>query len=280
MSSPHLRVSIVIPAYNEEFHLRSCLQAIADQTVQPHEVIVVDNNSTDHTAEVAAFYPFVKVVREMRQGRVFARDAGFDTVTGDIIGRIDADTTLPVHWIAYVQQFYANPANHSKAWSGAGYFYNVRLPRLVSFAYGLLAFRLNKLLLGHYTLWGSNMAFTKIQWQAVRADVCDRLDIHEDLDLAIHLHRKGFDLVYDVTIKTNAELRRVHSDRHQLWEYLQWWPRTLRIHGNRLWVICWFCGAFSLYWATLILLLADRLAGGSKNSRTEVQRSKSLEADI
>jgi glycosyltransferase involved in cell wall biosynthesis len=282
MSKPRIRVSIVIPAYNEEYHLRSCLQAIAEQTVRPHEVIVVDNNSTDRTAEVAALYPFVRLIREPRQGRVFARDTGFNAATGDIIGRIDADILLPAEWVAHVQKFYTSPSNRQVAWSGAGYFYNVRLPRLVSFAYALLAFRLNKVLLGHYTLWGSNMAFTREQWQAVSHDICDRLDIHEDLDLAIHLYRAGFGIAYDSSIKTNAELRRVHSDRHELWQYLQWWPRTLRIHGNALWLICWFFGAFLLYLATFILLAADRIAGGASDSKIPKTKTNpsALEADV
>jgi glycosyltransferase involved in cell wall biosynthesis len=218
--------------------------------------------------EVAESYSFVRVVRAERQGIVFARDAGFNAATGDIIGRIDSDIMLPHDWVEHVQGFYANPANLNTAWSGAGYFYNVRLARLVSFAYGLLAFRLNKLLLGHYTLWGSNMAFPRAQWLDVRDDICDRVDIHEDLDLAIHLNQKKYDIVYDTTIKTHAELRRVHSDRHKLWDYLQWWPRTLRIHGKKAWVICWFFGTFLLYIATFILLFVDKAAGGMKTEST------------
>lgn len=254
-----MRVSIVIPAYNEERHLRSCLEAITRQSAQAYEIIVVDNNSSDRTAAIARSFKGVRVVSESRQGRNFARDAGFNAARGEIIGRIDADIVLPEQWVAHVQHFYAQLGNKQKAWSGAGLFYNVHFARLVSFAYGLLAFRLNKLLLGHYTLWGSNMAITKAQWLAVRGTVCTRTDIHEDLDLAIHLHREHFQIVYDTTIKTRAELRRVQRERHELWQYLQWWPRTLRIHGNHAWFICWFFGAFLLYMATYILVAADML---------------------
>src|SRR5688572_27451257 len=91
----HPSVSIVIPAYNEEGQLALCLEAIARQTVKPVEVIVVDNNSTDGTVEVAGRYPFVTVLHEWRQGVVHARDCGFDAAKGDIIGRIDAETVMP-----------------------------------------------------------------------------------------------------------------------------------------------------------------------------------------
>lgn len=247
MNKTRVRVSIVIPAHNEEHHLRSCLQAIANQTSQPHEVIVVDNNSSDSTAQIAKEFPFVRLITEPIQGIVFARNAGFDAATGDIIGRIDADIQLPAGWIAHVQSFYANKAHANQTWTGMGYFANMPLPKLVSWGYGVLAFGLNKLLLGHYTLWGSNMAIPRAVWQEVRSDVCLNNDIHEDLDLAIHVHKAGFGVTYDTRIKTIAQLRRVQSSRHELWGYLLWWPRTLRVHHKKTWPIVWFFGALLLY---------------------------------
>ncbi|HEV7453871.1 MAG TPA: glycosyltransferase family 2 protein [Candidatus Saccharimonadales bacterium] len=255
-----LRVSIVIPAYDEERHLGACLDAVQAQTSPVFEVIVVDNNSTDRTAAVARRYPFVRVVKESQQGRVFARNTGFDAARGDIIGRIDADIRLPENWVEYVQSFYADETHKNNAWSGRGYFYNVRLPHLVSWVYALLAFRLNMLLIGHTTLWGSNMAFTREQWQAVRAQVHLRNDIHEDLDLTMHLHDAGYRITYDRGIITHAHMRRVRADRDQLWEYLQWWPRTLRLHNKWTWPVCWFFGAFLLYGATYMLVAAEWLA--------------------
>jgi len=255
-----LRVSIVIPVYNEERHLGACLDAIAVQSSSVLEVIVVDNNSTDASVEIARKYPFVRIVRESRQGRVFARNAGFDAARGDIIGRIDADIRLPANWVDYVQQFYADHDRRNQAWSGRGYFYNVRLPRLVSWAYALLAFRLNMVLIGHTTLWGSNMAITKAQWQQVRSVVHLRNDIHEDLDLAMHLHDAGYKITYDTTITTDAHMRRVRTNRDELWGYLLWWPRTLRLHSKWTWPICWFFGAFLLYGVTYILVIAEWLA--------------------
>jgi len=258
MNTSRLRVSIVIPAYNEERHLWACLEAIAAQTQPVHEVILVDNNSTDQTREIAASFPFVKVIREARQGIVHARNAGFDAATGDIIGRIDADIVLPTDWVAHIQAYYTDARHTQTAWSGGAQFYNVRLPRLVSFAYGLFAFGLNRVLVGHYALWGSNMAFTPAQWQAVRAHVCHRTDIHEDLDLAMHLSDQGYVIRYERTVKASAELRRVYSDRHTLWKYLEWWPRTLKTHNKRTWPICWLLGVFLLYHATAILVGIDK----------------------
>lgn len=257
MRNARVRVSIVIPAYNEERHLLPCLEAINAQTVPPFEVIVVDNNCTDDTTQIAKSFPFVRIIKEPQQGIVFARNAGFDAAKGDIIGRIDADIQLPSDWVEHVQDFYDNNNHANVAWVGKGEFYNVRIPRLVNFAYELMAFRLNKLLLGHYSLWGSCMALTATQWQAVRHAVCPRTDIHEDLDLSMHLYDGGFGIVYDKSISVRAELRRVHSDRHKLWDYLGWWPQALRVHNKKTWPIVWFVGVFLLYQAALFLAFLD-----------------------
>lgn len=249
-----------MPAYNEERYLARCLDSVVAQTVQPFEVIVVDNASTDATSEIARRYPTVKLLHEATRGRVFARNLGFDAATGDVIARIDADAVLPPDWTAQVSTYFQKTGAMETAWTGGAYFYNVRFPHIVSALYDFLVFHFNHLLIGHPTLWGSNMALPKIVWQAVAPEVCLRNDIHEDLDLAIHLHRQGRKIVYEKHVKTNVQLRRVRSNRHELWDYLQMWPRTLRIHGIKTWPICWFFGAFLLYLGTPLLTLAERVA--------------------
>lgn len=259
IDKPRVRVSIVIPVHNEERHVKACLQAISQQTVQPFEVIVVDNNSTDASVAVARSFSFVRVVEARQQGIVYARNVGFDAARGDVIGRIDADIQVPPTWVAHIQDFYDKPGNSQRAWSGAGFFYNMPLPRFTSWMYGKLAFGLNKLLIGHYTLWGSNMALTTQQWHAVRNKICTRIDIHEDLDLAMHVAETGSGITYDTTIKTNAELRRVNANRDKLWHYLQWWPNTLKAHHKKSWVVVWLVGAAGLYATSFVWLFMSKI---------------------
>lgn len=249
MPRKKLSLSIIIPAYNEEHHLRACLDAVAAQAEQPDEVIVVDNNSSDKTVQIAQSYPFVKVLREERRGVVFARDRGFNAVTSDLIGRIDADTILPPDWVARVKAFYADKNHARHALTGSCYFYNIRLPRFQGWLQGQVAFRFNRLLMGHYILFGSNMALPRSLWKAVKKNVCHDPDVHEDLDLAIHLHRLGYDITYRDSLRVGTKMRRVRSERGQLWRNLLWWPRTLRRHGKKTWV-------FGLVGATVIYLVA------------------------
>lgn len=230
-----LSLSIVIPVYNEAAHLRACLDAIAVQTVKPSEVIVVDNNSTDSSQEIAESFPFVRVIKEKKQGIVYARDAGFNAATSDIIGRIDGDTRLPRNWVEKVHNFYKDGKNRQYALTGGGYFYNVRAPRFNGWVQSQLAYRVNRFIVGFYILWGSNMAFTREQWQAVRTKVCHDVFIHEDLDLAIHLHQLGCKIRYRTDLKAGVYLKRIYENRNEQHEHLQRWPKTLHSHHFPLW---------------------------------------------
>src|SRR5579872_3742862 len=105
-----LTISLVIPAFNEQRHLGACLEAALNQRLPFDEIIVVDNNSTDATIDVATRFPEVTLLREPRQGVVHARNTGFNAAHGEIIARIDADTLLPPDWSAAVQQVFENEA--------------------------------------------------------------------------------------------------------------------------------------------------------------------------
>ena len=109
MANP-IRLSFVVPAFNEEALLPSCLQAIQAEVERAGiaaEIVVVDNASTDRTAEVAASFPGVTVVHEARKGLVQARKAGFDASSGVLVANIDADTLVPPGWIDRVEAEFA-----------------------------------------------------------------------------------------------------------------------------------------------------------------------------
>jgi len=240
-----LTLSIIIPVYNESDHLKACLQSIKNQTVMPDEVLVVDNNSTDDSIAIAKRFNFVKIVPETKQGIVFARDAGFNASSSDILGRIDADSILPNYWVAKVLEFYDDD-QHLKnyAWTSEAYWYNMSHPVLYSWFSAQLVFRFNRFILGHYPLWGSSMAITKESWLKVKNKVCLRNDIHEDLDLSIHLHNLGYKITYATGVKVSVYLRRLYSDFGKLFAYLLLWPQTLRVHKLRRWYLGLLGAAF------------------------------------
>src|SRR3990167_845939 len=194
VNDKRLTLSIVIPAYNEEDHLKACLNSISKQTIKPLQVIVVDNNSTDKTAEIARSYNFVTLLKETKQGIGYARTAGFNAAGADIIGRIDADSILPPNWVEYAIDYLS--AHPDELLTGGGYFHDLALPRFFGWFMEQIAFRANRFIMGHYIAWGSNMAMRRELWEKVKNIVHNDPTIHEDMDLAIHLHEKGYKITY------------------------------------------------------------------------------------
>jgi glycosyltransferase involved in cell wall biosynthesis len=84
-----LRVSVVIPALNEAKNLP---HVFARLPADIDEIVLVDGNSTDGTAEVArALFPAVRIVGQTRRGKGNALSCGFAACRGDIIVMVDAD---------------------------------------------------------------------------------------------------------------------------------------------------------------------------------------------
>lgn len=254
-----MRISVVIPARNEAEGLMACLLALEAQTRRPDEILVVDNQSCDDTARTAVKLTSVKLLSQTKIGRVHARNTGFDAATGDIIARIDADSIVPPDWLSNIEEFYANGQNQLHAWTGGASFGNVPMSSFVSAVYNWLVFDFNRLLIGHYSLWGSNMALPRTAWQNVRDSVCRDNAIHEDLDLSIHLRKAGYAIHCDKSKRVVATMRRVLDHRGQLWPYLRMWPNTLRHHRMRTWVICWLVGVLGLFIASYMLVCAHTI---------------------
>ena len=98
-----MNISFIIPCYNEEEHVVSCIDSIKNsikesKKIQKYEIIVVDNNCTDKTAELAKKQNVI-VVSESRKGVVFARQKGFELSNYEFVANIDADSKIPSDWI-------------------------------------------------------------------------------------------------------------------------------------------------------------------------------------
>lgn len=222
-----MNISVVIPAYNEEKRIGACLSSIYHQTELPFEVIVVDNNSTDKTAEIARQMG-ATVISETKQGITFARNAGFNAATGEVIARTDADTVVPRDWIEKIKNhFEKDPL--LDAISGPAVFGIRMFTPLVR----LLVFETNKKIFGHYGLYGPNFAIRKSAWERVKDEVClDDDRVHEDTDIAIHIGKSG-KIGYDKDLKVRTSARRLRqSPSSQLVEYLIKWADMIAYHKN------------------------------------------------
>jgi len=99
-TNKNFKVSIIIPARNEEKNLPKLLKTLSKQTYPLHEIIVVNDNSTDGTAKIARSFKNVKLVNLNKEppegwlGKPWACWNGFKNSSGDLLVFIDADVEL------------------------------------------------------------------------------------------------------------------------------------------------------------------------------------------
>ena len=101
------QIAVVIPAFNEEKYLPKCLKALQNQNYPKnlYNILVVNNNSTDHTAEIAKKFG-ARVLKEEKQGHVYSLNTGLLHAKGDIIAVTDADTVVTKDWLFKLSQIF------------------------------------------------------------------------------------------------------------------------------------------------------------------------------
>jgi len=213
-----MKLSFIIPAYNEEDLIGKCLDSVLKQVagrLEEIEIIVVNNASADRTKEVALSFPGVIVVDEPKKSITHARHAGFLASSGDIIANIDADTMLTPGWIDKVLKAFSNNPN-LVALSGPHIFYDlsralnlgVRLFYSVGFAIYLInrfVFQVGSMVQGgNFVVKRS--ALEKIGGYNPEFDFWG-----EDSDLARRLHPIG-DVKFTFNLPIYASGRRIAAE--------------------------------------------------------------------
>jgi len=196
-----LTISLIIPVYNEERHIKACLDAVANQTKMPLEVLVIDNNCSDKTIEIARQYKFVKIIKEKKQGLIAARNKGFNSATSDILGRIDADSVLKPDWAETVlESFRADSELQGLTGLAKTYLF----PFAKQFTFTAVSKSYLQFIESSYRvdmMWGANMAIKRSAWQKVKNNVClDDSIVHEDQDISCCMS------LHDLKTKRNNNL--------------------------------------------------------------------------
>lgn len=223
MRSRQLRVSLVIPAYNEASYLAKCLESAQSQTIELFEIIVVDNNSSDNTRQIVAKNSSVKLINEPRQGVSFANWAGFEFASGDLVARIDADTILQPNWAQTVSDYFQTNTKVA-AVTGKCYFYNLPLKRLVSGFHASIYQRLQGLIVGTNVLWASNMVIRKSTWLDVKSRLHLGRYVNEDIDLTIILKKNHYKVARLTNLRADVSFRRGDMSLRGNLRYLYRWP--------------------------------------------------------
>ena len=186
-----MKLSFVVPAYNEEAYISECLDCIllhAEGRI--HEVIVVDNASTDRTSELAQSRAGVRIIHEPKRGVTFARQCGLQHVTGELLAYVDADCRISPNWIEIVEKSFG-PDSDLVSLSGPYRYYDgPKISRWFLDAIGWsvlpVGFRLFR-----YMLVGGNFIVRK-RALLEAGGFSENIDFFgEDTDLGRRLHARG-----------------------------------------------------------------------------------------
>ncbi|NKY64871.1 glycosyltransferase family 2 protein [Gordonia rubripertincta] len=230
-----MRLSLVIPVYNEEDTIAACLEHVAAQIRPFDEVLVVDNNCTDATMAIVASFADrlpLKTLTERTPGVGPARRAGFDAATGDILGRIDADTWLDPQWAGRLVRFFeAEPT--VDAVSGSLYWYDTpvdeRLRRLIR-KDACRSLRTGSV--RSTVLQGSNMAIRREMWHKAKGHLLDQPGTHEDLDLYGAVVKAEGNVRSFVALTAAQSARRFAGPIGPNIAYARGGIRTYKLHGD------------------------------------------------
>ena len=234
-----MRLSFVIPAYNEEHYLPGCLDSILHQVRKlPNsgqdlvEIIVVNNASTDNTRQVALSYPGVLVVDEPRKGLTWARQAGFTASTGSLIANVDSDCRLTPGWIKQVlNSFDAQP--RLAALSGPLVYYDLtprqRLLVKIFYATAFVTYIINRWILRVGSMvQGGNFVLSRWALEAIGGFNLDISFYGEDTDIARRLNSIG-------KVKFTFDLKMFSSARRLKYEGI--FTIAARYTINYIWTI-------------------------------------------
>jgi cellulose synthase/poly-beta-1,6-N-acetylglucosamine synthase-like glycosyltransferase len=192
-------VSVVVPAFNEAAGIERAVRSLAGGDYPAHEVVVVDDGSSDGTGNLVEelSLPRVRVIRQPNSGKAAALAAGVSAASGDVIVTVDADTVFEAHTLRQLVQPFADPlvgavAGNTKVgnrrgllgtWQHIDYVTGFNLDR-----------RLYDVLQCMPTVPGAVGAFRR---QAIdEAGGFSSATLAEDTDLTIAIGRRGWRVVY------------------------------------------------------------------------------------
>ncbi len=209
------QISIIIPAYNEAKYINACLASIFAQVTDfQYQVIVVDNNSSDVTAKIAAKWP-VQLITEKKPGATVARNTGARAAKSNILYFVDADCRLPAKQLQKICNAFQNDRTIDLIAGPYIYDQDGFWPEFVTnkLRYFLVHHWLFKLFTGVDQFPGGNFAIKKKPFTTVGGfdeSICNQeYVLPDDVDLAMRLRAEKVKALYDWKFVVFSSFRRV-----------------------------------------------------------------------
>ena len=105
-------ISVVVPFYNTGPLIEQCIQSLLNQEYpqNSYEIIFINNNSRDSSADIIRHYPRIKLISEPKRGSYAARNRGIEAASGEIIAFTDSDCAVSADWLKEIEQAMSDPA--------------------------------------------------------------------------------------------------------------------------------------------------------------------------
>lgn len=218
-------ISVIVPAYNEEDFLPRCLASLIQQDYAGlYEIIVVDNASTDRTADIASRYG-VRVVFEGRRSPAWARQRGLLEAKGEVIAFVDADTIVPRNWLSTMVRRFILDHRTVSVTGPHSYFDTGGFVRVASYVINLLVITLDHLFRRIArkggALWASNLAVRRQALLEIGGFDTTKKFRGEDCELSLRLKEKGkLSLLPGLFVQTSSRRFRAEGVLSAYWNYL------------------------------------------------------------
>lgn len=195
-----MKISLLIPCYNEELTIEACINSCLNQTDHFDQILVVNDSSTDRTAKILAKFAkkiTVKTTPRNTRNKSHAQEFGLKFVKGEVVVTTDADSLLDKHFCERIRKDFSDP--HIFAVSGyvSSLPYNwLTLSRAFEYVLGQDLHKLAQSYLNYmFVLPGAASAF---RVEAFNKHISfDHDTITEDLDFTYKLHHNHLKILYD-----------------------------------------------------------------------------------
>ncbi len=227
-----IRVTILIPAYNEEKALPETLAALARMAPPPDEILLIDGGSEDRTLEIA-HASGIKAVVAPRKGRAVQINHGVELAQGEVVCVLHADSVLPVDGLSVIR---ATMADQRTALAGftpriagpGGTRWGSTIHNWIKTWYTPLLMRPHLFVRGVRLLYGDHaMFFRRSHFLGVGG--CDiRVAVMEEADLCIKLARFG---------RTKMVPRWVWTSDRRITEWGRWRANWIYLKVGMMWAM-------------------------------------------
>jgi glycosyltransferase involved in cell wall biosynthesis len=190
-----MKISLYIPSYNSSRTIKECLEGALRQTVKPDEIIVIDDGSTDDSADIIGRYPVRLVCNDRNRGLVYSRNKAFKLAGGEFVAALDADCVASPDWLGNLMSVFPE-GDVAGAGGRAREKYASSLAdkwRCLHMDQGWGNWRLDF----PPFLYGSNTVFRKTAIEETGFYNEYLFNNYEDVDLSKRMYDRGLKLVYN-----------------------------------------------------------------------------------